>query len=368
MPQIGLATTEAEREAVYRFRYEVYVEEMGRYRGVADHERRLFSEPVDAQSRIFYAADGDRVVATSRLTWPGDGPLPERQVEQYQLQPFLEVLEPQLVAVGERAMVAPDHRGSDLFLRLMEAGMEFVNAERIQVLFGACEPHLLPLYQSLGQRTYSRRNINSPEAGYLIPLLLVVEDVEYFRRLRSPLAEIVRDFGSDARVPAELDQLLVGGSSVLSRKLVAGDAYWREVHDALEEVAGQRFSALDGMADDEAARCLERSTIIECSPGDRVVKKGGISRNLYVVLDGTLEVRDDDRVLAALGPGDVFGEMSFLLERPRSMDVCAVGGETRVLCLSESVLRGMIEDDPRVAAALLLNVSKMLCLRLLKMS
>ena len=55
--------------------------------------------------------------------------------------------------------------------------------------------------------------------------------------------------------------------------------------------------------------------------GDRVLKKGGVARNLFVVLDGTLEVRDDDGVHAVFGAGDVFGEMAFLLERPRTRDV-----------------------------------------------
>ena len=37
--EIRTADTDEEREAVYRFRYAVYVEEMGRYRATADHAR-----------------------------------------------------------------------------------------------------------------------------------------------------------------------------------------------------------------------------------------------------------------------------------------------------------------------------------------
>ena len=42
-------------------------------------------------------------------------------------------------------------------------------------------------------------SINSAEAGYLIPILFVPEDVAYLRRIQSPLLEYVRDFGSEAR-------------------------------------------------------------------------------------------------------------------------------------------------------------------------
>ncbi len=59
-----------------------------------------------------------------------------------------------------------------------------------------------------------------------------------------------------------------------------------------------------------------------------------------MVLDGTLEVRDGDRIVNVLNASDAFGEMAFLLERPRAFDVDA-------------------------AAKLLFNLSKMLCVRLI---
>jgi CRP-like cAMP-binding protein len=67
-----------------------------------------------------------------------------------------------------------------------------------------------------------------------------------------------------------------------------------------------------------------------------------------------------------LSAGDAFGEMAFLLERPRSFDVDAATDGTRVLSLSEGALRRMIVEDATVAAKLLLNVSKMLCVRLIR--
>lgn len=69
------AETEDEKEAVYCFRYEIYVEEMNRYREIADHENRMFREPEDDTARIFYAAQDGQVVATSRFNWGGAMPL-----------------------------------------------------------------------------------------------------------------------------------------------------------------------------------------------------------------------------------------------------------------------------------------------------
>jgi len=363
---IHQAESEAEREAIYRFRYDVYVEEMGRYRDIADHEARRFSEPEDEYSRISYAARDGRVIATARLTWGGLAPIPERMVRQYGLAPFLERLPPEAIAVGERGMIAPELRGSDLLLELMGGGLRFANEQRIQLTFGNCEPHLLNLYLGLGQRPYSHDNVNSREAGYLIPIVFANEDIGHLRRIGSPLLEYATDFGADARVPAWLDGVLAGGSAVTSSRLTSARAYWGEVHGALSELGAGSLSALDGMSEDEAQRCLDKSNIIECDAGDRILKKGGTARNMFVVLDGHLEVRDGDAVVGTLGPGDVFGEMAFLLERPRSMDVYAKSHDVRILSLSESLIREMIDEDATVAAQLLLNVAKMLCLRLLR--
>jgi len=46
--------------------------------------------------------------------------------------------------------------------------------------------------------------------------------------------------------------------------------------------------------------------------------------------------------------------------------VYAATDGVRVLSLSEGTIRKLIETDPGVAARLLLNISKILCLRLLQ--
>ena len=363
---INIAETKDERNAVYRFRYQVYVEEMGRYRQTADHDNRMFYEPEDEYSRIGYAAENGEIVATARSTWGGLAPFPERQIRQYGLEPFLAEMKPEQIAVGERGMVARHLRGTDLLFRMISQGATFANENRIQLGFGACEPHLLNLYLGFGHRTYSKRNWNSAEAGYLIPLVFVTEDVEYLRQIRSPLRKYYRDFGADARIPDVIKRVLAEGSAVTSRRFTSDVAYWSEVHGALSGLEGKRVSALDGLSEQDAVRCLGKSSIIECNAGDRVLKKGGVARNMFVVLEGTLEARDGDRVARVMSAGDIFGELAFLLDCPRTMDVYAATDGVRVLSLSETTIRDMIESDAPVAASLLLNISKMLCLRLVQ--
>jgi hypothetical protein len=203
-----LAETQEEKDAVYRFRYEVYVAEMGRYGEAADHERKMLVEPEDETARIYYAAKDGEVVATSGFSWGGDAPFTQHLIDHYMLAPFIAELPLAAMAVGERGMVKPEMRGSMLFKELGEFSSQFVQANRIQLIFGACEPHLLSLYVGQGMRTFSKQNVNSPEAGYLIPIVSVVEDIEYLRRIGSPNASTAKDYGDDARIPECVDRLI----------------------------------------------------------------------------------------------------------------------------------------------------------------
>ena len=103
------------------------------------------------------------------MTFGVDG-FSARQIGQYGLGPFLAEVPAALMAVGERMMVASHLRGSPVSSKLREFTDDEVEARGVRLVFGNCEPHLLSLHLSSGARTYAEHNINSEEAGYLIPL------------------------------------------------------------------------------------------------------------------------------------------------------------------------------------------------------
>jgi hypothetical protein len=356
--EIGLAERAEEKEAVYRFRYAVYVEEMGRYQGSSDHAGRRLVEPEDEHSWIFFARDGDVVVGTARLSWGANGFSP-RQIEEYSLAQFLEGLPHEYVAIGERVMVTPSLRGTGLVDDILECRNRTALAHDVRIQFSACEPHLLSLYLGQGRHTYSDKNINSAEAGYLIPLVV-------FPQGPDALIGVGEAGAPDHMPPCVAGILSGGGGAVLSPLTTSLDDYSEHLRATMHEIEAEEISAFHSFTDEEVERCLTRSNVIECAAGDHVLKKGGVARNIFVVLDGTLEARDEDRVVGVLSSGEAFGEMAFLLERPRSFDIYAASDSVRVLSLSERTLRTMIAEDPVVAAKLLLNVAKMLCVRVIK--
>jgi len=64
--------------------------------------------------------------------------------------------------------------------------------------------------------------------------------------------------------------------------------------------------------------------------GDIIIKEGDAADTMYFVLEGSVRVAKscgalNERELAILKPGDLFGEMALFLQEPRTASVVAVG-------------------------------------------
>lgn len=86
--------------------------------------------------------------------------------------------------------------------------------------------------------------------------------------------------------------------------------------------------------------------------GHAIVSKGEGGVGFYLILEGSVEVRSDGKILSTLGPGQFFGEMSVLDNQPRSADVVTVE-PSRVLFLSAWSFKTMISDNPKMALRML---------------
>ncbi len=93
--------------------------------------------------------------------------------------------------------------------------------------------------------------------------------------------------------------------------------------------------------------------------GQFIVRQGQVGTGLYVIVDGSVSVvRGADDVLATLGPGDFFGELSVIDQQPRNANVQATEATT-VLALASWDLLDLLEKDQ----ALSLNLIKGLVAR-----
>jgi CRP/FNR family cyclic AMP-dependent transcriptional regulator len=118
------------------------------------------------------------------------------------------------------------------------------------------------------------------------------------------------------------------------------------------------FSALD----DEAATALRASmSESRLRRGDVLFHEGDEGDKLYIVTDGKVKLgrtSSDGRenLLAILGPGQMFGELSLFDPGPRSATVTAVTDTTFSSLSHEDLLR-WLEGRPAVARGLLAQLA-----------
>lgn len=116
-----------------------------------------------------------------------------------------------------------------------------------------------------------------------------------------------------------------------------------------------------GLRPTDVAKIFARGLTMNVQKGDVVFHKGTVGNQMFVVLGGLFGVFDGKNQIASLRTGDTFGEMSLLLEAPRSATVMALES-SKVFVLDERVFQKLLTK--RVAVQMLLNISRMLGARL----
>lgn len=105
---------------------------------------------------------------------------------------------------------------------------------------------------------------------------------------------------------------------------------------------------------------LSKSTKVNAyAAGAPIVKQGEPGIAMYIILSGGAEVRQGSRLLARLAPGQFFGEMTLLDEKPRSADVITTG-PTECAVLSRWEFWGFAKSEPEVLEGILREMAKRL--------
>ena len=90
-----------------------------------------------------------------------------------------------------------------------------------------------------------------------------------------------------------------------------------------------------------------------------IVQQGQVGNGLYVIVSGGARIVAGSDELARLGPGDFFGELSVIDQRPRAATAYALG-ETVCLALASWDLVALLERDPALAMNLLRELARRL--------
>ncbi len=102
--------------------------------------------------------------------------------------------------------------------------------------------------------------------------------------------------------------------------------------------------------------------------GVEIFRQGQIGHYLCLLVEGRVEIVKQDssgdrKILAMIGPGKTFGEMSLIDGEPRSASAVALD-DSKILVLTEENFHRLVYQYPHLGAMVLLKLSKLMSQRL----
>jgi hypothetical protein len=129
----------------------------------------------------------------------------------------------------------------------------------------------------------------------------------------------------------------------------------------------RRIKILGGMTDEQLGRFTQFIRVQNVTQWTVIVRQGDPGDSIFFILGGELRVRinvmERETILATLGPGDFFGDISLLDKGPRSADVVA-NQDSVVAQISASDLDALSTEAPDLAAAFLKGLGRTLTARI----
>jgi CRP-like cAMP-binding protein/predicted GNAT family N-acyltransferase len=364
-----VATTQEQLAAVYRLRYEIYVESRGLFRDEADHERRWLTDEHDRYSHIIFTEVDGVLAGTLRFTWGAKAPFTQHIRDIYDMERLCRVVDERDMLMASRGVIHPKFRGSGVMPELFLKGFEFAATHGVELILGNCEPALMSHYEELGFRCYGKL-YNHPTNGVLVPVAIIPGDCDILRRLDSP---ILVPFSRSQRaqdVAARLVLLLAKDTAILSEAHGDAQEFCNEVHRHLSDGGRDPGLALLGdiLSDrDQASALLAQSHVLSCSPGDALIRSGHSSQNVYILLSGSLQSYiGGELVSRSTKPGALIGELAFFTGQKRMTDVIAGPEGARVLSLCGRALHKLIGRREAVAVTFLHYATSELAAKLLQ--
>ena len=111
---------------------------------------------------------------------------------------------------------------------------------------------------------------------------------------------------------------------------------------------------LESFSDDQLDDVLNSSSYIHCEPEDVIIQEGAVDSRIYILLNGSVDVRKDGKTLTTIKrPGEVFGELAVVNDDRRSASVVAAK-PTVCLAVDQKFLQDVKprEEYPAFYAAL----------------
>jgi CRP-like cAMP-binding protein len=148
-----------------------------------------------------------------------------------------------------------------------------------------------------------------------------------------------------------------GGKDNITAVLVRVGSADTNYADKARKLAAKR-QALAGMPlfsklqERELLRVMQVAEVLKFSAGEEVMREGERGDELFIVIEGTLQIVRGEQVLSEVGPGEHFGEMALIRSSPRSATVRAID-DAELIAIRRADFFAILRKEYELAVKLL---------------
>ncbi len=354
--QIRIATQTWEKHEIYRLRYEVYVQEMGKPLESAGNNEGLLYDVLDNSSILLYAQTGNNIVATIRVTIAAAENYPADLAEVFCMNK-IQLLHTnwgnQHFGLGTKLAVKPEYRNSPTLYLIISEAYRLLREYKVQLCFTGCNPYLVPLYERMGFRKFAK-NFTDPGYGLLVSLVMVVEDINHFRAIKSPLYRHARRYCNDLTIPQQFLQAFPETAKHINTQLASRESLWAYVQEKLL-VSPYVIPPFINLDSESIMTILASGALFHCASGDCILYPNSLSNDIYILISGTLQATSPAGTRILL-PGDHFGS-PILSAQVRQTETVTALTESEVFVLPGQALARYQHLHPQAAEILVSNLT-----------
>lgn len=314
----------------------------------------------DAGSRVAACRDTrtGRIVGVLRVT-PALGAREHPDaVAEYRLDQFDDDLLARTVILSGLC-VRHEYRGTVASLVLISRTFALLLDEGFVAALLTCEPSQFAMYRTFGARPIGRV-YHSPSGGHRIPML-GIPDVAHLRAVGSPVLQVLGGIAPERVAPfTRWYTEFVAREGDIS---VGIAPYHCDPYGDADGACHQLLT--HGLSTSGTERLLSQAVVVAGDVGDVVLaERDGLA--IGFVREGLVTVQAGERTLAMLGPGEMFGELSYVLDGTRPAEIRVAVPGTVLLILPVSAIDRL--DDPVDQIVLWRNLARGLAQQLIAQS
>lgn len=362
MTQVLVANTAEERQMIYQFRYQVYVEEMGKNPRYADHSQKQLKDKLDDIATLLYLKIDGEIAATLRHNPLHFSSLPEALQHALALDRFTARFADAALSFSSRFMIAPQWRNSLAAGAIVTEIYKIARDHGTQFDFSHASPWLVPFYENLGYRRYMD-NFLDQDAGLQVPMVLLLEDIEHLRAVRSPFYRSARKLTNQNLTREWFTQAFPNHIAFFNTCQHSIDEVWEFWLNQLQQSPNRDVPLFQNLTEDNIKKLLKLGAFHSVKAGESILQLGDVTNSIFLVLSGVVQrstLTSSACTLTTLTPYQVFGEATLFTQYPSAERVVALTDTDLLILPKQAILRAM-HTIPEAICQFFLQASRSLC-------